>query len=224
MDIQTKDGILLRGIPEGTPDEVIKERITKIRAEGGSKPQSPATQEPQELSFLDRAGRTAGLGARAVLRGATAIPTMMAEGVAAPLRAMTGGKYFESPSAVLDRTMTQAGLPEPGNATERITQDILGTMSGAGGLAKGAEVLGRGASTAVAPYLKMLGSNQGAQVMSAASAGAGGGIAREAGAGPTGQLLGSLAGGASPLGLTKAAQLAQSLRQSLYPTVGALVN
>ena len=33
MDIKTKDGILLRGIPDGTPDEVIKERIAKIRGE-----------------------------------------------------------------------------------------------------------------------------------------------------------------------------------------------
>lgn len=32
MDIQTKDGILLRGIPDGTPDEAIKARIEQIRA------------------------------------------------------------------------------------------------------------------------------------------------------------------------------------------------
>ncbi len=33
MDIQTKDGILLRGIPDGTPEETIKARIAKIRAD-----------------------------------------------------------------------------------------------------------------------------------------------------------------------------------------------
>lgn len=38
MDIQTKDGILLRGIPDGTPDEVIKERIYKIRKEKAAVP------------------------------------------------------------------------------------------------------------------------------------------------------------------------------------------
>lgn len=31
MDIQTKDGILLRGIPDGTPEEAIKARIAEIR-------------------------------------------------------------------------------------------------------------------------------------------------------------------------------------------------
>ena len=49
MDIQTKDGILLRGIPDGTPDEVIKARIDKIRAEGAtvteSAPQKPLTND-----------------------------------------------------------------------------------------------------------------------------------------------------------------------------------
>src|SRR3990167_11345797 len=38
MDIQTKDGILLRGIPDGTPDEAIKARIAKIRAGGSHVP------------------------------------------------------------------------------------------------------------------------------------------------------------------------------------------
>lgn len=31
MDIRTKDGILLQGVPDGTPDDVIKARIEKIR-------------------------------------------------------------------------------------------------------------------------------------------------------------------------------------------------
>src|SRR3990167_8685214 len=217
MDIQTKDGILLRGIPEGTPDEVIKERIAKIRAGGGLKTQV----QPQEPSFLDRAKRTAGLGTRAVVRVATAIPTMMDDIAAVPLRAMTGGKYFESPSAVLDRTMTQAGLPEPANAPERITQDVLGTMSGVAGLAKGAEVLGRGASSVAAPYLNMLSKNQGALIASGAGAGAGGGIAREAGDGPLGQFGASLAGGMVPPVAGAAGRWAGNKLGDIGATVGA---
>lgn len=42
MDIQTKDGIILRGIPDGTPDDVIKARIATIR---GGQPQAQ-TAEP----------------------------------------------------------------------------------------------------------------------------------------------------------------------------------
>lgn len=187
--LSTEDLLALKS---GDLSKVSTEGLMSLR--GGKQP-APASQEP---SMLDRAGRAAGLGARALVRGATAIPTMMADVAAVPLRAMTGGRYFESPSAVLDRTMTQAGLPEPANSTERVTQDVLGTMTGVGGMAKGAELLGRGASGAIAPYLNMLGSNQGAQIASAAGAGAGGGIARESGAGPLGQFGASMAGGMVP--------------------------
>ena len=35
-DIKTKDGIILRNVPDGTSDAVIKQRLDEIRAEGGS--------------------------------------------------------------------------------------------------------------------------------------------------------------------------------------------
>lgn len=45
MDVQTKDGILLRGVPDGTPDSEIKARIDKIRASNApdNARQSPIT-------------------------------------------------------------------------------------------------------------------------------------------------------------------------------------
>lgn len=60
MDIQTRDGITLRNIPEGTPEEAIKARIAMIRAErGGAKPsQIPPPDRkigpPQELTWAER--------------------------------------------------------------------------------------------------------------------------------------------------------------------------
>ena len=42
MDIQTKDGILLRGIPDGTPEADIKARIAKIRSLGKEGVSQPA--------------------------------------------------------------------------------------------------------------------------------------------------------------------------------------
>ena len=52
MDIQTKDGILLRGIPDGTPDDVIKARIEKIRA-GSAVPAAPQESLPSRaLSWV----------------------------------------------------------------------------------------------------------------------------------------------------------------------------
>lgn len=52
MDIQTKDGILLRGIPDGTPDDVIKYRIEKIRGDAIPKPRLGA---PEPMTAMENA-------------------------------------------------------------------------------------------------------------------------------------------------------------------------
>lgn len=60
MDIQTKDGITLRNIPDGTPEEAIKARLATIRAERGQ-PAAPVAED----SFAKRVGMgalEAGLG------------------------------------------------------------------------------------------------------------------------------------------------------------------
>ncbi len=49
MDIQTKDGIILRGIPDGTPEEEIKERISQIRAGGGQRQKLSTEQLRQQI-------------------------------------------------------------------------------------------------------------------------------------------------------------------------------
>lgn len=56
MDIQTQDGILLRGIPDGTPDEAIKARIATIRAQRGDT-FDPAEGMSGTQKFLAGAGK-----------------------------------------------------------------------------------------------------------------------------------------------------------------------
>jgi hypothetical protein len=51
MDIQTKDGILLRGIPDGTPDDVIKQRIAQIRQSKQPAQPDPSVQLASEQSI-----------------------------------------------------------------------------------------------------------------------------------------------------------------------------
>lgn len=148
-----------------------------------------------EPSFADKAARTAGLGARAIVKGVTAIPTLMAEGVAAPLRAATGGRYFRSPSAVLDETLTQAGLPEPQNATERVAQDVVGAMSGQGALVGAARGMANASSPVVRRVIELMTAAPGSQLVGAGAAGGSAGVARESGAGPFGQTVAALAGG-----------------------------
>lgn len=55
MDIQTKDGIILRNIPDGTPEEAIKARIAQIRKQRGS------AREPNELELAKPTDGMSGL-------------------------------------------------------------------------------------------------------------------------------------------------------------------
>lgn len=49
MDIQTKDGIILRNIPEGTPEEAIKARLATLRSG-----QQPQDQQTPEANIVDK--------------------------------------------------------------------------------------------------------------------------------------------------------------------------
>jgi hypothetical protein len=62
MDIKTQDGILLRNIPDGTPDDVIKARIQQIRG----------SQQPEQ-STLSQVGEAAGNFGVGALSGAADI-------------------------------------------------------------------------------------------------------------------------------------------------------
>ena len=68
MDIQTKDGIILRGIPDGTPDDVIKARIAQIRGgepSSGTPPTKPLTKDnpnPIDEYLIGKLSQAPGLG------------------------------------------------------------------------------------------------------------------------------------------------------------------
>lgn len=72
MDIQTKDGILLRGIPDGTPEEAIKARIATIRA-GRTKP-APMPEPAFEREARETLSVTPAelISANPIVRAATA--------------------------------------------------------------------------------------------------------------------------------------------------------
>lgn len=144
-----------------------------------------------EPTFADKAGRVAGLGARAAIRGVTALPTLAAEAVAYPLRAATGGKYFQSPSAVLERTMTEAGLPEPETRAERIGTNVAGSIAGMGTqLGALSQIPGQLARTLTQQPAR--------QLVAAGTGSAAASVAGEAGAGPLGQFAAGAAGSMLP--------------------------
>lgn len=191
--VQLADGRIARfEVPEGT---------TPQQVEAFAMENAAAISEP---SFMDRLGRTAGLGARAVVKGVSAIPTAMAEVAAVPLRAITGGKYFPSPSATLDANLSAAGLPEPANATERVTQDVVGGMAGGGATMAAGRVLANSASPVTAGVGGVLASQPLAQTIGAGTGGAAGGATRESGGGLMAQLIAQLMGGMAPSVLSSA--------------------
>jgi hypothetical protein len=83
MDITTKDGITLRGIPDGTPDEVIKARIEQIR--GG-----PA---PKFDSAADSHSRVADVG-KGLLSGAADIGNTIINAASFPARKLSEAAGF----------------------------------------------------------------------------------------------------------------------------------
>lgn len=155
------------------------------------------TEIAPELNVGERLARTAGLAGRAAVRGVSAFPSLMAEALAYPLRQATGGKYFPSPTATLESYMTKAGLPEPQNATERIAVDIGTGISGAGAFAGAARALAS-SSGVVGGIASQIARQPLAQSVAAGTGAGAAGLAREAGAGPFGQLAAGLAGAAAP--------------------------
>lgn len=176
MDIQTKDGILLRNIPDGTPDEEIKARINKIRA--GEQPKGGDLSKPTDTL------RNAALAGRAAFEGAASIPASFLDAIqGGPLkRALFGENAGPSPNDQIKQTLDKAGAYNPETPNERLLTD---TVQGAVG------ALGTGGALKAAPMALAAGG----------ASGLAGGTAREEGANPLVQLLASLAGGTAVQGL-----------------------
>lgn len=114
MDIQTQDGILLRGIPDGTPDEVIKQRIATIRAGG----QAPAlTQQPAgDPTAMQKIQASAPMRAIQGMRdpidaAAQFVSHLIPEGVGKVLDAP--GKYLRNSDSPLLATIGDRFLADP---------------------------------------------------------------------------------------------------------------
>lgn len=136
-------------------------------------------------------GRQIGLTARAGITGIAGLPLMFGEGLNALLNQIAGREVFPSPTRATQQLMTQAGLPEPQTATERVVQDVAAGMAGVGGTAAMLRPLGQMA----APLTERVGM----QTAGAIGASGAAGLGREEGAGPLAQLgLAALGGTIAP--------------------------
>ena len=136
--ITTEDGITIDNIPDTVDpnSNELKARVAKIRASGGEekpKEQKASTTFGQDLS------RQLGLTARAGATGAAGLPLIAGDALNTLINLITGGvgkvtgteiPQLQMPSRVLQRGLTQSGLPEAETKGEKVIQDITSAISG----------------------------------------------------------------------------------------------
>lgn len=191
------DGTRLE-FPDGTDPAVIQRTVKSMTAAQAPK-EDPAVSIGRGIMETPR---QVGLTARAGIKGVMALPGLVVDAgtgllnAGADLIAGKGnGPRIPISASALDNALTRLGLPEPANSTERVVQDGASLMAGAGSLAKGADMLGRGATGITKNALQQMAARPGLQIAGAAGSGVAGGSVREAGGGPGAQFAAALAGG-----------------------------
>ena len=158
-----------------TREEAIKEITT-----------SPRPEQMQIGSASDLA-RQLGLTGRAAVTGALSLPVIGADALTGLINILAGRQVMQPTSQALQNIMTQAGVPTPKTAQERIIQDVTSAGFGVAGPA----FIAKNLPTPAQEFFTKSLETQGA----AATAGAlASGAARESDVGPVGQTLGALAG------------------------------
>lgn len=172
-EIETKDGIVIRGIPDDIPPDhpTVKEKVVSARRQSiatriENDPISQGARQAMQPTIGENLAKQGLLTARYGLEG------------------IGGGVIAD-----------KFGLPKPENSTERVVGDVARTMVGGASIAGAASQAAKMLTGVPKIVAEMLAANQGGQAISSAAAGAGGGIARESGAGEVGQAGAALAAG-----------------------------
>lgn len=113
------------------------------------------------------------------------------------VNSLTGANIpqFGMPSDAVQAGLNGAGLPQAATPTERAVQAAASSMAGVSPSVGAGKLLTSAASPLARAVGGTLQSLPGMQILGAAGSGAGGELARQAGAGPLGQLAGSTLGG-----------------------------
>ena len=227
MNVEMPDGTIIEGVPEGTSKAEILSKwhraggdIRSLKAPKGgfvllpddeNSPKAPkggfVLLPDEERSGGDKLMRGTGLAARAVASGATAIPSVLGDALNTALNYGIRGvnkmgasvPELGMPSEVIQRRLSDAGLPRPETSGERVAGDVLGAATGAGGAAKLfanlADKVGPGVAQKV---METLGMGPGMQTLSAGAGATAGGVTRESGGGPGAELLASFLAALAP--------------------------
>jgi len=188
---------------------------------GAATSPAPSSAKPKPRSFLAETGRQLGLSARHGIEGVGGTLDMLAS----PIRA---GMNLALPQDMQIRGQTgQAlsdviGLPKPETGIERVSGDIARSMAAGGGFVKGAQLATSATSGVANAVMRMLSQAPAAQVVAAGSAGAGSGLAREAGGGEGAQLAAGLAGAMAPAAAGSMINVGRAVKDYVHPSVGSL--
>lgn len=173
-------------------------------------PAASKPSEPSQRSLTQQLGRQVGLTARAAVNGVASLPAMAADVVGGAanagldlVRGEGNGFRFPKQAEALNSALTQAGLPQPETAVERVAGDAASAIAGAGGtVALGANLAKNAASGITQAVGKGLAIEPGLQAASAAAGAGAAGATREAGGGEGAQLAAGLAGALVPAAAT----------------------
>lgn len=160
-------------------------------------------QEESKPGIAHRLLRQTGLTARAGLKLISSIPAMLGDAAG-----------LDSTGAV-DRFASFIGLPGAENPTERIAQDVAGSMAVQGGVMKLGSMLAKGAAPIAQRVGTLLASNPALQTTAAAVGPGAGGVVREQGGSPGAQLVANLGATiATPMaaGTVKTAPIPRSIK------------
>jgi len=159
---------------------------------------------------LPAAGAALGAVMGAPFAGVGAIPGAIAGAGAATLAGLIGdpivgsvnslfGTKYTLPTDAMEDLLTRVGVAEPRTAAERIMQTTAaGVSGGAGGAALGKAVETAATSPVTREVGRLLATTPGFQALTGGTAGAAGGLAKEAGAGPVGQIAATVGGALIP--------------------------
>jgi hypothetical protein len=159
---------------------------------------------------LPAAGALAGAAMGAPFAGVGAIPGAIAGAGAATLAGLLGdpiigsvnslfGTKYTLPTDAMEDLLTRVGVAQPRTAAERIMQTTAaGASGGAGGVALGKAVEAAAAGPVARGVGQLMATTPGLQTLTGATGAAAGGIAKEAGAGPLGQIAATIGGSVIP--------------------------
>jgi hypothetical protein len=151
-------------------------------------------QQPQQPGVLQELGRQVGLTGRGAIEGVTGLAGIVIDPVTRLANiALPGTAQIPTMQQATAQVLDAAGFPQPRDAVERMVNQAIQGVSGAGGMA----AAGRVSQTAAAPVTREVGRLLASQPVAqmAGGAGAAGQAVREAGGTPGGEIAASLLGG-----------------------------